>query len=106
MEDDLRQVRIYQVTIIPVGTLNELRPREPHRAYFSNLTKTLNCLLAALAAQGWSTSINYSAVYRSLRTRGNFSRDFRVAHNRVFRVVITQQPLNPALTTLGLDEMP
>lgn len=97
---------IYELAIIPIGSLNTIRKKEPHRAYFSNLKKTLECLSNVLAINGWPVTVTYSSVYRSLTVKERFSRDFDVSGNKVFRVVITPKTLNPALTTLDIEEMP
>ena len=97
---------IYELSVIPTGSLNAIRRKEPHFAYFSNLTKTVECLVGVLAMNGWPVTINYTAVYRSLRTKGKYSREFSVEGNKVFRVLISPKVLNPALTTLDIEEMP
>jgi hypothetical protein len=97
---------IYELSVIPIGTLNTIRKKEPHYAYFSNLKKTVECLTAVLAMNGWPVTINYSSVYRSMQTRGKFNKDFEIGGNKVFKVLISTKELNPALTTLGIEEMP
>ncbi len=97
---------IYELTIVPIGTLNTVRKKEPHYAYFSNLSKTIDCLLGVLAINGWPVKVNYSAVYRTLLDRSKYIREFDIAGNRVFRVVIAKKVLNPALTMLDIEEMP
>jgi hypothetical protein len=97
---------IYELSVIPIGSLNTIRKKEPHYAYFSNLKKTLECLTSVLAMNGWPVTINYSSVYRSLQNRGKFSKDFEIGGNKVFKVLIFPKELNPALTTLGIEEMP
>ncbi len=97
---------LYELAIIPTGTLNTIRQKEPHYTYFSNLTKTISCITSVLALNGWPVVINYSAVYRSLQIRSKYYRDFYVGGNKVFRVQITGKVLNPALTTLDIEEMP
>lgn len=97
---------IYELTIVPIGTLNSVRKKDPHYAYFSNLSKTIDCLSGVLALNGWPVKVNYSAVYRTLQDRSKYIREFDIAGNRVFRVVITKKVLNPALTTLDIEEMP
>lgn len=102
----MKQQTIYELAIIPTGSLNSIRSKEPHFVFFSNLKKTLENLAAALALNGWPQKINYSAVYRSLKDRGKYFIEFDVAGNKVFRVVITPKILNPVLPTLGIEEMP
>ncbi len=97
---------IYELSIIPIGTLNSVRKKDPHYAYFSNLSKTIDCLSGVLAINGWPVKVNYSAVYRTLQDRSKYIREFDVAGNRVFRVIITKKILNPALTMLDIEEMP
>jgi hypothetical protein len=97
---------IYELAVIPTGTLNTIRQKEPHFAYFSNLKKTVECLVHVLALNGWPVKINYTAVYRSLKGRGKYSRDFNVEGSKVFKITITSKTLNPVLTTLDIEEMP
>jgi hypothetical protein len=102
----MNQQTIYEVTIRYIGSLSELRAREPFVVYFSNLKKTVDNVAAQLALNGWPAHVNYSAVYRSLQTRNKYWCDFEVAGHKVFRVLITPKLLNPRLSTLGIDEMP
>ncbi len=97
---------IYELAIIPTGTLNTIRQKEPHLAYFSNLKKTVECITTVLALHGWPATINYTAVYRSLKERGKYARDFNLEGSKVFKVVVTAKVLNPVLTTLDIEEMP
>jgi hypothetical protein len=102
----MKTKHVYEMAIIPIGSLNSIRKKETHYAYFSNLRKTIECLTTVLALNGWPTRVTYSSVYRSLQLRDKYTRDFEVGGNKVFRVQITIKELNPALTTLGIEEMP
>jgi hypothetical protein len=102
----MQQQIIYEVRVSYIGSLNELRKREPFVVYFSNLKKTMENITGQLALNGWPVKINYSAVYRGLQIRDVFHQDFDVAGNKVFRITITKKTLNPILNTLGIDEMP
>ncbi|MFN8357405.1 MAG: hypothetical protein U0Y10_23310 [Spirosomataceae bacterium] len=103
----MNQQTIYEVAIIPIGSMNEIRRKEPQMTYFSNLKKTIENVSTALVINGWSVQkINYTAVYRSLQTKGRFHLDFDVAGNKVFRLLITPKLLNPAIPMLGIEEMP
>ncbi|WP_234735094.1 hypothetical protein [Tellurirhabdus bombi] len=97
---------IYEVTIQYIGSLNTIRQREPFTVYFSNLKKAVESIVNHLALNGWPIKVNYTAVYRSLKQRGNYYCDFDVAGARVFRIRIIPQILNPVLTTMGIDEKP
>lgn len=103
----MNQQTIYEVAIIPIGSLNEVRRKEPQMTYFSNLKKTIENVVGVLAINGWGVhKINYSAVYRSLQSRGKFQCDFDVAGSKVFRLVISAKLLNPVMPMLGIEEMP
>jgi hypothetical protein len=102
----MKQQPIYEVKVQYIGSLNELRQREPFVVYFSNLRKTIENVSLQLALNGWPAKINYSAVYRSLQAKDKYWCDFEVANHKVFRVMITTKLLNPKLSTLGIDEMP
>jgi hypothetical protein len=102
----MQQQIIYEVRVSYIGSLNELRKRDPFVVYFSNLKKTIENITGQLALNGWPIKINYSAVYRWLQIRDIFHQDFEVAGNKVFRVTISKKTLNPVLNTLGIDEMP
>jgi hypothetical protein len=97
---------IYEVTVQYIGSLNTIRQREPFTVYFSNLKKAVESIINHLALNGWPITVNYTAVYRSLKQRGNYHCDFDVAGARVFRIRIIPQILNPVLTTMGIDEKP
>ncbi len=100
------QQTIYEVRVTYIGSLSNLREREPFVTYFSNLKKTIENISAQLALNGWPLKINYSAVYRSLQSKGKYICDFDIAGHKVFRISIMPKILNPTLTTLGIDEMP
>ncbi len=102
----MKQQTIYEVAVISIGSLNTIRQKETVFNYFSNLSKCLDQLKAALAINGWESKINYTAVYRSLKEKGKFVAEFNLAGNKIFKVVITQRTINPALTTLGIEENP
>jgi hypothetical protein len=102
----MQQQIIYEVRVSYIGSLNEIRKREPLVVYFSNLKKTMENIAGQLALNGWPIKINYSAVYRGLQIRDVFHADFDVAGNKVFRITISKKILNPVLNTLGIDEMP
>ena len=97
---------IYELSVVSTSTLNTIRQKKPHYAYFSNLKKTVECLVHVLALNGWPVKMNYTAVYRSLKGRGKYSQDFHVEGSKVFKITITTQILNPVLTTLDIEEMP
>jgi len=103
---DVQTRYVYELIIVPIGTLNSIRKKDPHYAYFSNLSKTITCLSGVLAVNGWPVKVNYSAVYRTLQDRSKYIREFDIAGNKVFRVVISRKVLNPALTMLDIEEMP
>ena len=100
------QQTIYEVRITYIGTLTTLRERPPFVTHFSNLKKAIENITAQLALNGWPLKINYTAVYRSLKSKEKFTCDFDVAGHKVFKITITPKILNPTLSTLGIDEMP
>jgi hypothetical protein len=102
----MKQHTIYEVAVISIGSLNTIRQKETVFNYFSNLSKCLDQLKAALAINGWDSKVNYTAVYRSLKEKGKFVAEFSLAGNKIFKVVITSRMINPALTTLGIEEKP
>lgn len=97
---------IYEVTVLPIGTLNTLRQREATVVYFSNLRKAVDAIMGELALNGWPPKVNYTAVYRGVKERGFYSCDFDVGGARVFRVKVLPKLLNPPLPRLGMDENP
>jgi len=97
---------IYEVTLLPVGSLNNIRQREPTVIFFSNLRKAVDAITAELAFNNWPPKVNYTAVYRGVKLRDFYSCDFDVAGTRVFRVKVVPRILNPALPRLGIDENP
>ena len=103
----MRQSIIYEVSINYIGSLNEVRKREPFVVYFSNLKRAIECLQTNLALNGWEQKkVNYTAVYRTLKTKDRFVCDFDAMKVKFFQVKITTKTLNPLLTTLGIDEFP
>lgn len=102
----MKQQTIYEVAIIPIGSLNTIREKETTLTYFSNLSKCFEQITAALVLNGWEFKMNYTAVYRSMKEKGKFLEEFRVANNKVFRLVVTARTINPALNMLGIEEKP
>lgn len=102
----MKQQTIYEVAVIPIGSLNTIRQKETIFSYFSNLSKCLDQLQSALAINGWDSKINYTAVYRSLREKGKFVAEFNLAGNKIFKISVTPRIINPALTMLGIEEKP
>lgn len=102
----MKQQTIYEVAVVPIGSLNTIRKKETIYSYFSNLSKCLDQLKSALAINGWDSKINYTAVYRSMKEKGKFVAEFSLAGNKIFKVVITLRTINPSLTMLGVEEKP
>ena len=105
--NSMRQSIIYEVTINYIGSLSEVRKREPFVVYFSNLKRAIECVQSNLAVNGWEQKkVNYTAVYRTLKVKNKFVCDFDAMKVKFFQVIITTKSLNPLLTTLGIDEFP
>lgn len=102
----MKQQSIYEVAVIPIGSLNAIREKETVLSYFSNLSKCLDQVISSLVINGWESKINYTAVYRSLKEKGKYTTEFRIANNKVFKIVITPRIINPSLTMLGIEEKP
>ena len=102
----MKQQTIYEIAVISIGSLNTVREKEPVLDYFSNLSKCLDQVAGALAVHGWSSKINYTAVYRALKAKGRFVAEFSVAGNKIFKIVITPRLINPAISTLGIEDKP
>ncbi|MDR6561379.1 MULTISPECIES: hypothetical protein [unclassified Arcicella] len=86
--------------------MNAIREKETVVSYFSNLSKCLDQVITSLVINGWESKINYTAVYRSLKEKGKYTTEFRIANNKVFKIVITPRTINPSLTMLGIEEKP
>jgi hypothetical protein len=102
----LKQQTIYEVAVIPIGSLNTIRQKETVFTYFSNLKKCIESILATLALNGWECKLNYTAVYRSIKEKGKFSQEFSFAGIKVFKIVILPRIINPSLSMLGVEEKP
>ena len=74
--------------------------------YFSNLKKTVEFVQAALVLHGWEAGINYTAVYRGLKLRDRFAKEFTAEGVLFFRLVISRKTLNPVLPALDLPDFP
>ena len=98
---------MYELCVEGRGAYHELNQKEPSIVFFSNLSKTLETLVAHLAMNHWETDrVNYSAVYRSIQAKGKFWVDFNLVGAKLFRVTITKRILNPNITSLGIEEKP
>ena len=102
----MKQQTIYEVAVIPIGSLNTIRPKETVFTYFSNLKKCIESVLATLALNNWENKINYTAVYRSIKEKGKFIAEFNLAGNKIFKITISTQTINPSLSMLGVEEKP
>ncbi len=70
----MRQSIIYEVTINYIGSLSEVRKREPFVVYFSNLKRAIECVQSNLAVPGWlQKEETYTAVYLTLKVKKKFN---------------------------------
>jgi hypothetical protein len=98
---------IYKVEISYVQTLLRVKSSEAVVTYFSNLKRTIEALQASLLINGWGVEkVNYTAVYRSLKSRDKFVAEFYLKGVKFFKIHISTQVLNPSLTTLGIEPKP
>jgi hypothetical protein len=102
----VKQQIIYEVAIIPIGSLNTIRPKATVFNYFSNLKKCVESVATTLALNSWENNINYTAVYRSLKEKGKFIAEFTFAGNKIFKLQIIYRTINPSLSMLGIEEKP
>lgn len=102
----MKQQTIYEVAVIPIGSLNTIRQKDTVFSYFSNLKKCLETVTTSLAVSGWENNINYTLVYRSLNEKGKFMAEFSMADNKIFKLTITKRLINPSLSLLGIEEKP
>ena len=101
-----RQQTIYEVKVEPLLQANPFQLVGTTYTYFSNLKRAIDTVQTMLAAYGWEVTVHYSTVYRSLKLRGVFYEVFWVEGVRYFQMTISPRPMNPHLSTLGIDEMP
>lgn len=104
--NNLKQQTIYEVSIIPIGSLNAIRSKETTFSYFSNLKKCIETVSISLALNGWENRINYTAVYRALAVKGKFNLEFIYERNKIFKLTILPRTINPSLSMLGIEEKP
>ncbi|MFA7473723.1 MAG: hypothetical protein WCY86_12525 [Spirosomataceae bacterium] len=102
----MRNLFIYEVEVKSLLKADPEAPESIEKTYFSNLKKAVDTIRIVLEANGWPVTVNYSAVYRQLPEKGFYTSVFVVENVRYFRLTITKKILNPALTSLGIEEMP
>lgn len=100
------QQPIYELALHLSPAAPELRRAEPSVVYFSNLKKTVEFAQAVLVLHGWESGLNYSAVYRGLKLRDRFAKEFSAEGIPFFRLVISRKTLNPVLPTLDIPDFP
>lgn len=100
------QQPIYELAVHLTPAAPELRRAEPSVVYFSNLKKTVEFAQAALVLHGWEAGLNYTAVYRGLKLRDRFTKDFAAEGIGFFRLVISRKILNPVLPALDVPDFP
>ncbi len=103
---NVKQQPIYELAVHLSPASPELRRQEPSVVYFSNLKKTVEFIQSALVLHGWEPSLNYTAVYRGLKLRDRFAREFSAEGVLFFRLVISRKTLNPVLPTLDIPDLP
>lgn len=102
----MQQQAIYEVKVESFLQTDPNRPAHVELTYFSNLKKAVDTIRVVLEANGWPVPVNYSAVYRQLPEKGFYTTVFVVENVRYFRLTINKRIINPALTSLGIEEMP
>lgn len=102
----MQQQPIYEVKVEPFLQTDPDVKLLPEVTYFSNLKKAVDTIRVVLEANGWPVTVNYTGVYRQLPEKGFYTTVFIVENVRYFRLTITRRTINPALTSLGIEEMP
>ncbi|ODS74514.1 MAG: hypothetical protein ABS46_19615 [Cytophagaceae bacterium SCN 52-12] len=102
----MRQQAIYEVKVEPFLQVEPGREAAAEITYFSNLKKAVDTIRVVLEANGWPVPVNYSAVYRQLPEKGFYTQVFVAENVRYFRLTISRRVMNPALSSLGIEEMP
>ena len=100
------QQAIYQVQVMYVGQLAKIIDKEPTITYFSNLKICYENIGNALAVNGWDHQINYTAMYRGIKERGNFQKEFVLNGQKMFKIIVTQKTINPNISLLGIEPNP
>jgi hypothetical protein len=102
----VNQQPIYELALHLAPASPELRRAEPSVVYFSNLKKTVEFAQAVLVLHGWEARLNYTAVYRGLKLRDRFAKEFSAEGVVFFRLVISRKILNPVLPALEMPDFP
>jgi hypothetical protein len=102
----LKQQHIYEVQVATPEALKSILNKPDTYSYFSNLKKCFECLSNTLLLQGYSHSINYTAIYRSILAKNKYQFDLAVAGQKLLRVSIIRKTINPNLSLLGIDKNP
>ncbi|WP_341228161.1 hypothetical protein [uncultured Arcticibacterium sp.] len=75
--------------------------------YFSNLTLAFESVKESLLINGWELDgFNYTALYRTIKTRGSYVKAFKSKGATFFKVTISTKMLNPKLSTLEIMRNP
>jgi hypothetical protein len=102
----MKQQTIYEVAMIPIGSLNTIRQKDTVFSYFSNLKKCVESVMSTLALNGWENKLNYTLIYRTIKVKGKFLVEFSFASNKIFKLQISVRTINPSLSMLGIEEKP
>jgi hypothetical protein len=103
----MKQLKIYEIEINYSNNIVGIRPSEPTFTYFSNLSLVIENIQKNLAIKSWDEhNINYTAVYRSLKSKKAFVSEIKFKGVKIFKISIREKILNPALSNLGIEERP
>lgn len=103
----MKSSSIYQVETSYRSDTIIIKPSEPYKAFFSNLSLAYKAVSNNLAIKGWPTEgINYTAIYRKIKERGAVTISIKLANSPMLIIKISKFKMNEPLESLGIDAAP
>ncbi len=103
----MKPSKIYILEIESSLELAGIKPSQKSISYFTNLNKLITTLKNVLLVQEWDIdTLNYMAVYRSLKLKGRYNLVIRQQKVAFLNLKISQDILNPDRSNLGIFKAP
>lgn len=98
---------LFRVQINYRHDLIPIKGSQPDDIYFSNLKNAVNALLAAMSLNNWDTSgFNYTAVYRALKEKKNYTKEIRLKGTSFYKISVNKCRVNPQIREIGIMPAP
>ena len=103
----MKTSKIIQVEVNFQHDLIAIKGSQSTYSYYSNLSVAYKAITSTLILNGWDVgNLNYTALYRSLKSKKSYTKVFKVKGTPFFKLSVTYRTLNPKLDSLDLIRHP